>query len=72
MRGYLSLVKRDFSVVALAETWCNENLLLQLPNYTRIHQIRNSGKIGRGVALYVHSSLNFKILKKNKALAAMI
>ena len=61
LREYLSLVKRDFSVVALAETWCNENSLLQLLNYTPIHQIRNSGKIGGGVALHVHNSLNFKI-----------
>ena len=40
---YLSLVKRDFSVVVLTETWYNDdkaaqNSLLQLPNYTPIHQ----------------------------------
>ena len=69
LREYLSLVKRDFSIVALTETWCNdekaaENSILQLPNYTLIHQIRNDGQRGGGVVLYVHSSLNFKILKK--------
>ena len=67
LHGYLSLVKRDFSVVALTETWCNndkaaQNSLLQLPNYTPIHQIRNNGQRGGGVVLYVHNSLNFKIL----------
>ena len=69
LREYLSLVKRDFIVVALTETWCNDekatqNSLLQLPNYTPIHQIRNNGQRGGGVVLYVHNSLNFKILKK--------
>ena len=69
LREYLSLVKRNFSLVALTETWCNDdraaqNSLLQLPNYTPIHQIRNNGQRGGGVVLYVHNSLNFKILKK--------
>ena len=36
LREYISLVKRDFSVVALTETWCNDdkaaqNSLVQLP-----------------------------------------
>ena len=75
VREYLSLVKRDFSVVALTETWFNDdkaaqNSLLQLPNYTPIHQIKNNGQRGGGVVLYVHKSLNFKIL--NKALTAII
>ena len=65
---YVSLVKRDFSVVALTEAWCNDNKaaqnsLLQLPNYTPIHQIRNNGQREGGVVLYVHNNLNFKILK---------
>ena len=69
LREYLCLVKRDFSVAYLTETWCNDekatqNSLLQLPNYTPIHQIRKNGQRGGGVVLYVHNSLNFKILKK--------
>ena len=68
LREYLSLVKRDFSVVALTDTWCNDDKaaqssLLQLPRYTPIHQIRNNGQRGGGVVLYVHNSLTFKILK---------
>ena len=55
--------------MALRETWCNDNKaaqnsLLQLPNYTPLHQIRNNDQRGGGVVLYVHNSLNFKILKK--------
>ena len=69
LRKYLSLVKRDFSVLTLTETWRNgetaaQKSLLQLPNYTLIHQIRNNGQRGGGVVLYVHDSLNFEILKK--------
>ena len=49
LREYLSAVKRDFSVVVLTETWCNDdkaaqNSILQLPNYTPIHQIKNNGQ----------------------------
>ena len=29
LREYLSLVKRDFSVVALTKTWCNDNKAAQ-------------------------------------------
>ena len=49
LREYLSPVKRDFSVVVLTETWCNDNKtaqnsILQLPNYTPIHQIKNNSQ----------------------------
>ena len=55
--------------------WCNgnkaaKNSLLQLPNETPIHQIRNNGQKGGGVTLFVHNSLDFKI-KKNKTLTAI-
>ena len=48
--------------------WCNDdkaaqNSSLQSPNYTPIHQIRNNGQRGGGVAIYVHNSLDFKIPK---------
>ena len=51
--------------------WCNgnkaaKNSLLQLPNQTPIHQIRNNGQKGGGVTLFVHNSLDFKIQKKTK------
>ena len=44
---------------------CSVNSIWQLPNYTAIHQIRNSGQKGGGIALYVHNTLNYKI-PKNK------
>ena len=51
LREYLSLFKRDFNVVALAEMWCNDdkatqNSLMQLSNYIPLHEIRNSGQRG--------------------------
>ena len=51
--------------------WCNgnkaaKNSLLQLPNQTPIHQIRNNGQKGGSVTLFVHNSLDFKIKKKKK------
>ena len=70
VREYLSHVKGNFSIMALTGSWCSDdkadkNSLWQLPNYTAIHQIRNSGQKGGGIALYVHNSLNYKI-PKNK------
>ena len=70
LREYLSHVKGHFSIIALTETRCSdnkadENSLWQLPNYRTIHQIRNSGQKGGGIALYVHNSLNYKT-PKNK------
>ena len=70
LREYLSHVKGNFSIIALTETWCSDdkadkNSLWQLPNYTVIHQIRNSGQKGGGIAIYVHNNLNYNI-PKNK------
>ena len=55
--------------------WCNDNKaaknsLLQLPNQTPIHQIRNDCQKGGSVTLFVHNSLDFKI-QKNKTLTAI-
>ena len=68
LREYLSHVKGNFSIIALTEARCSdnkadENSLWQLPDYTTIHQIRNSGQKGGGITLYVHNSLNYKIPK---------
>ena len=70
LREYLSYVKGNFSIIALTQAWCSDdkadkNSLWQLPNYTAIHQIRNSDQKGRGKALYAHNSFNYK-LPKNK------
>ena len=57
LRQYTSLLKRDFSVVALTGTCCNDdkaaqNLLLQLPNYTPTYQIKNNEQRGGGVFFF--------------------
>ena len=51
VREYLSHVKGNFSIIGLTGTWCSDdkadkNSLWQLPNYTAIHQIRNSDQKG--------------------------
>ena len=43
----------------------DKNSLWQLPNYTAIHQIRNSSQKGGSIVLYIHNSLSYKI-PKNK------
>ena len=49
LREYLSHVKGDFSIITFTKTWSSDdkadkNSLWQLPNYTAIHQIRNSAQ----------------------------
>ena len=66
LNEYLSHVKGNFTIIALTETWCSDdkvdkNSLWQLPNYTAIHRIRNSGQKGGGIALYVRNRLNYEI-----------
>ena len=61
LHEYLSLLKRDFSVAALTETWCNDdrptkNSSLQLPNCNPIHHIRNNDLGGGGMATYAYQS----------------
>ena len=36
----------------------------QILNYTPIHQIRQTGQKGGGIALFVHNNFNFKIIKR--------
>ena len=63
LHEYLSHEKRNFSIIALTETWCSDDKVDK--NYTVIHQIRNSGiansKLGtlhpiRDQLLYFHVS----------------
>ena len=44
LQEYLNAVKGKFSIIALTETWSNDdradkNLVWQISNYTPIHQI---------------------------------
>ena len=48
---FLSIMKNEFDIIAISETWCNDdnnniNWLYQIPNYTPIHQIRETGNKG--------------------------
>ena len=52
---YLNVVKGKFSIIALTETWCNDdradqNSFWQISNYTPIDQIRQTGQKGGGTA----------------------
>ena len=55
LQEYLNVVKGKFSIIALTEMWCNDfradkNSARQISNYTRIHQIRQTGQKGGGIA----------------------
>ena len=69
----LMMLKFDFKVVCVTETWCSDNSmnhnLFKLPQYKSIHQVRRSGKCG-GIAVFLHESLTFNVrhdLSVNKA-----
>ena len=53
LQEYLNVVKGKFSIIALTETWCNDdradrNSAWQISNCTSIHQIRQTGQKGGG------------------------
>ena len=57
----------NFKVICISETWCssehNNSDLYKVTNYNSIHQTRNSGKTGGGLAIFVHNSLTHNIRK---------
>ena len=57
---YLSCLKHRFSIIALSETWTNENnqSLFPIPGYKCLFKNRIGGR-GGGVALYVFDFINF-------------
>ena len=49
----------SLSCILVTETWLNDSILpTSIPGFTLCHQNRE-GRIGGGVAIYLHSSLNF-------------
>ena len=55
------------SIVLSLETWADninrkKNSSFQLPNYNNEHQIRKSAR-GRGVCIFIHDSLDYKVRK---------
>ncbi|XP_065650433.1 MATH and LRR domain-containing protein PFE0570w-like [Hydra vulgaris] len=68
-KEFLFSVKIKFQIICLTETWCRNkeiknNSNFQLNNYKVIHQIRGSEKIGGGVCIFIHNSLDFKLRKE--------
>ena len=70
----LSMLKYEFKVICITETWCNDenmstNSNFQLPNYSIIHQMR-ADHAGGGICMFIHNSLSYKLradLSKNDA-----
>ena len=50
-------------MICFSETWLDEfgNSLYELPNYISKHQVKSDRK-GRGLSIYIHNSLTFKVL----------
>ncbi|XP_065645407.1 uncharacterized protein LOC136075893 [Hydra vulgaris] len=68
-KEFLFSVKIKFQIICLTKTWCRNkeienNSNFQLNNYKDIHQIRGSEKIGGGVCIFIHNSLDFKLRKE--------
>ena len=69
LQEYLNVIKGKFSIIALTETWCNDdradkNSAWKISNYTPIHQIRQTEQKRGGIALFVHNNFDFKIIKR--------
>ena len=69
LQEYLNVVEDKFSIIALTETWCSDDRadkssVWQISNYTLIHQIRQTGQKGGGIALFVHNNFDFMIIKR--------
>ena len=69
LQEYLNVVKGKFSIIALTETWCNDNRadknsVWQILNYKPIDKIRQTGQERGVIALFVHNNFDFKIIKR--------
>src|SRR5882762_790071 len=61
---FLDSIKTTFSIIGLSEIWLNSNLDAQfynLPNYSFECSLRSNSRYG-GVGMYIHNSLNYKII----------
>ena len=61
--AYLSLLKRDFDIICLTETWISELPVIDdiFPSYKSYHSIRK-GKNGGGCAIYINSKYPTSII----------
>ena len=63
MTDLLSVINLDFDIIALSETWLQNNQNFQpIENYCSVHNCR-SDKSGGGVALLLKNEINFKLRK---------
>ena len=58
-------IKINFQIICLSETWCQDKNVgndsyFQIPNYNVVHQIRDLGKEGGGLCMFIKNSLLFK------------
>ena len=65
---FSSIMKNEFDVIAISETWCNDdsinvNSIYQIPDYSLTHQIRKIGNKGGRLALNIQKTITFKTLK---------
>ena len=60
LSNYLTLIDLQFSIIALSETWLNNETsdIYELPEYRSIHLTRPSRK-GGGVSMYIHRSYDY-------------
>ena len=60
----LMMLKFEFKVICITETWCSNNSMnynpFKLLQYKSIHQVSKTGE-GGGIALFLHNSLTFNI-----------
>ena len=67
LKDFLSDIKGKFSVIVLSKTWIDDdktdlNSLFHIPNYSFIHEKRKTNHKGGRIAIYVHKTLDYKIL----------
>ena len=67
LKDFLNDIKGKFSVIVLLETWIDDdkadfNSLFHIPNHTFIHGKRKTNHKGGGLEIYVHKTLDYKIL----------
>lgn len=58
--------EHNLSILALSETWLNEDISdneIAIPNYRLVRRDR-SGRLGGGVCIFIHCSLNYRLCHK--------
>ena len=66
LKDFLNDIKEKFSVIVLSETWIDDkfdlNSLFHIPNFSFTYEKRKTKHKGEGLGIYVHKTLNYKIL----------